>query len=278
MQNQWDHEQNAHLGSIVIKPYSHHKVHWSCSNCPDGHSHRWKAAVYSRTRNTGCPYCSGHAVCPHNTLARKAPEIAKEWDTAENPDSPHDYPSSSAHHAHWICSQGHQWQASINNRFHRKHGCPTCVTLRGRQKQPVLTASSSHIMHFWDWEKNARAGLDPHKLTCGSNRVAHFKCNKCPYLQPHQWTALIFSVVNGSGCPYCSGHQVCKCNSLQTLRPELAAEWCHAKNPGTPDDYSACASAVVWWESDKRGIFRDSIHNRYYRVPIPQALTTHPLL
>ncbi|KAL3130319.1 hypothetical protein ABBQ38_008151 [Trebouxia sp. C0009 RCD-2024] len=60
LQRQWDHTANAHLGEVVIKPYSNHKVWWTCNQCPDGHLHTWSARVANRSSGRDCPQCSGH--------------------------------------------------------------------------------------------------------------------------------------------------------------------------------------------------------------------------
>ena len=210
LQSQWDHAgANAHLGNILIKPYTHRKVHWICDQCPDGHQHRWLARVDDRSKGTGCPYCSGAAVCPHNSLARKGPHLVKEWDTARNIKSPHDYTVSSKHSAYWVCAKGHKWVTSINSRIHRQTSCPVCFRAHDKPRAPSLAASSGNIMQVWDWEQNAAEGLDPHKLTSGSHRKVHFKCPKSPL---HQWSARIFNVTGSkeSGCPFCSGRQSSK--------------------------------------------------------------------
>ena len=209
LQSQWDHVQNAHLGNILITPKNGRKVHWICSQCPDGHSHTWSATVANRANGTGCPYCSGHAVCPHNSLARKGPHLVKEWDTARNTMSPHEYTVSSNQPAHWVCANGHKWVTEIANRTHQQTGCPVCARVHGKLGAPSLVASSGKILQVWDWEQNAAEGLDPNKLTCGSNKKAHFKCLKSSL---HRWSASIFTVVKAkeSGCPYCSGRRSIK--------------------------------------------------------------------
>ena len=130
-------------------------------------------------------------------------------------------------------------------------------------------------MELWDWKQNQEAGLDPHKLTCGSGKMAHFECNQCTKSQPHKWSARVYSVVRGTGCPYCSSQKVCKCNSLATVRPDLAAEWCYPKNKRTPDDYTARAQEVVWWESAERGRWQASIASRSYSLHKPEVQTLH---
>lgn len=92
-------------------------------------------------------------------------------------------------------------------------------------------------------------------------------------MQSHKWTATIRDVVKGTGCPYCSHRKVCKCNSLQTLRPDVAAEWCYAGNAGTPNDYTSRTHEEVWWESDRRGQWKESINSQYYSLAKPEVFT-----
>ena len=246
LQSQWDCDKNAHLGNIVIKPQSHRKVYWICRKCPGGFPHMWQATVQKRTLGRGCPFCSGHKLCPHNSLPGTAPQVAMDWDTAKNPGSPHDYTASSNYRAHWLCNTcGYGWQTRISDRVGFSTGCPHCASTKGRRQLPTVTASSSSAKQYWDLQRNAEQGLDPDVITVGSDQKANFICDECPKLQPHTWTATVRSVFRGRRCPCCSGHKVCKCNSLQTLRPDLAAEWCYALNEGTPDDYTAQSNGGV---------------------------------
>ncbi len=89
LQKQWHEKLNMHLGNVLIRPAGHRKVWWSCDQCPDGLPHIWEATVKNRTSGRGCPFCSSNAVCLHNTLARKAPEVELFWDANKNhPRSP----------------------------------------------------------------------------------------------------------------------------------------------------------------------------------------------
>ena len=53
---------------------------WRCKKCKQN----WSAAIYSRTRGCGCPYCKKQKVCIASSLATLAPGIAEEWDTIKN--------------------------------------------------------------------------------------------------------------------------------------------------------------------------------------------------
>ena len=272
LQSQWDHDKNADLGDIVIKAQSHRRVYWTCTQCPDRHPHKWEAAIQDRTRGQGCPFCSGQRVCRHNSLPGIAPQVAMDWDTAMNPGSPRDYTASSGHRAHWLCNKcGHGWQTGIYNRVKHRTGCPHCAGKRQRRRLPTVTASSSSMKEYWDAQRNAEQGLDPDAITIGSGKTANFVCNNCPQLQAHVWTARVQDVFRRKGCPCCSGHKVCQCNSLQTLRPDLAAEWCCASNKGTPADFTAQSNVKVWWQNGKRGRWKASIKSRFRGQCVPQV-------
>ena len=68
LQEEWDPEANAHLGSITITPRSGRKVWWRSGMCKTGQPHRWQTAVYNRAHGRSCPYQTGKAVCPCNDL------------------------------------------------------------------------------------------------------------------------------------------------------------------------------------------------------------------
>ena len=265
LQQQWDHAKNAYLGDIIIRPGSKRKVWWACSQCPDGHPHKWEASILNRSRGTGCPFCAGRAVCPHNSLATHAPAVAAVW-SCKNEGTPSDYTVSSHVSVAWQCQHGHEWTAKINSRTAYGSGCPECFWERRRhgiqQRHPFLTHSKHAMMAMWDSEANMQAGLDPIKLTCCSGKVAQWICCKCPKGQPHRWHAKIYNVYYGSGCPCCCGRQACVCNSLQALYPDVAAEWDHDKNEGTPSDYTAQSNKKVWWVNKCRGEFQAFISKR----------------
>jgi len=136
MQGQWHEKLDRHLGDIVIKPYSNRKVWWSCDQCPEGLPHVWETYVHSRSQGTGCPFCSGQAVCQHNTLATKAPQVALFWDAKKNhPISSDQVTVFSNMRAHWKCNAClHEWQASVLNKTCGKTGCPKCAKANSGRK------------------------------------------------------------------------------------------------------------------------------------------------
>ena len=53
--------------------------------------------------------------------------------------------------AHWVCAQGHRWEASINNRVGHGQGCPYCA---GQRVMPEdsLAALRPELLEEWDYE------------------------------------------------------------------------------------------------------------------------------
>jgi len=165
VQKQWHEQLNRHLGHILIKPYSNRKVWWSCDQCPDGLPHIWEATVNNRMYVTGCPFCSGTAVCQHNTLARKAPGVALFWDAKKNhPMSPDQVTVSSRMRAHWKCSDClYEWQAAVNVKGRGKTRCPECAKANNsrkadgtRQKHPTFAAAQHALLQQWDHDRNRK--------------------------------------------------------------------------------------------------------------------------
>ena len=167
LQKQWHDRLNMPVGNIVIRPGSNHKMWWSCDQCPDGFPHIWEATVNGRTHGRGCPYCSGRAICQHNTLARKAPEVALLWDAKKNyPLSPDQLTVSSGMRAHWKCSTClHEWQAPVMMKVRGKTGCPKCAKAnagRGadgtRQKHLTFAIAQHALLQQWDHDRNRGTG------------------------------------------------------------------------------------------------------------------------
>ena len=274
LQQQWNHAANAHLGNIDIKPYSSKKVCWTCNQCPDGHLHSWEACVRDRTRGSGCPQCSGHKVCKHNSLATKAPLVAAQWDYAANDGTPDSVVAQSNKVVGWLCGAcGNKWSAAIGSRVSKmKAGCPNCANV-ARSKKHIWHPTFAHcqdpagraLLAEWDHTRNAPQGNYPYNTTLKSGKQIFWLCTNCPAGQEHSWSARPadrHKPFNRSGCPVCAGRAACKCNSLQSLFPAIAAEWDHAKNQGQPSDYTAFSNRVTWWCNSQRGSWQQSICSR----------------
>ena len=275
LQQQWDDSKNVHFGKTQIYPFSSKKAHWKCPHGPASHPHSWVAIVSNRSSGTNCPICSGRQVSKSTSLATKAPGVAKDWDFEANKLTPDDYTTGSQACVHWKCQTcGQGWTAPVRRRAgsasRQGSGCPHCYSLRhghkadgSRQTHSVLADSGHPVMNDWDADVNLKLGLDPAKIKLRSNKQVHWVCRKCPLGHLHRWAATPSDrTAYNTGCPYCSSRQVCRCNSLRTIIPEVAKDWDYAKNEGTPDDYPAFAHLKVWWKSAARGSWQQSIVRR----------------
>ena len=111
--------------------FGYHKMPWEC---PKGH--KWLARIQDRTsKGNGCPCCGGWAVIEgENDLKTKFPDIAKEahgW----NP-SKFKY-GSDKKKMEWMCSEGHIFYSTINNRTNGGRGCPYCAVYGFRPSKPA---------------------------------------------------------------------------------------------------------------------------------------------
>jgi len=274
LQKQWHEQLNMHLGNILIRPGSKRKVWWSCDQCPDGLPHIWEAAVSNRAYGRGCPFCSGQAVCQHNTLARKAQKVALFWDAKKNhPLSPDQVTVCSNTRAHWRCSAClHEWQASVLGKTRGKTGCPKCAKANAgrkadgtRQKHPTFARAKHALLEQWDHDRNNENGNFPDNTTLQSNKLIWWCCHECPKGKVHSWQARAFHRTlckNSTGCPCCVGQKLCECNSLETVCPDIAADFDVEQNGVTAAEVTTSTCTKYSWLSDEPGAKKRSVNQR----------------
>jgi len=128
------------------------KYWFKCQTCRSS----WAATIYSRTKGSGCPSCSGHAVTKSNCLATLNPKLAKEWNYEKNsPLTPKDVTVGSGKKVWWICKDKnceHSWNAVIAKRSNGQ-GCPAC------NQSPIRTEAKRILKEFTD--KNILKNMDP---------------------------------------------------------------------------------------------------------------------
>ena len=265
LQQQWHVERNMHLGPIKVKPYSETLALWQCNKCSAGQPHIWSAEVHRRSHGSQCPYCCNRLVCAHNSLAAKAPDLAKYWNQSKNETAPHQVLAGSNVRAHWKCPACKwEWQAPIRSRVHAAAGCPQCSpVLHATQRQPTFAAAQPACLAEWDYERNQVEGFHPDVITLGSGKLVHWICSRCPKGQPHRWTAVPYDRIGkGVGCAVCAGKQACVCNSLESLFPAIAAEFDVDKNGFAASKITAQSHMKVWWRNAERGSWRAAVYIR----------------
>lgn len=176
----------------------------------------------------------GKAFESSRSLANRHPELLDEWDHPLNTRSPELVSDGSDYKAHWVCTQGHRWQAAVTSRTAGKTGCAQCAATRRRGARLPESASKSLAVRFpnlareWDCERNTRSAAD---VTSGSGYAAHWRC-----AQGHTWVKpVVARTARGLGCPSCAQQAQPGVDDVATLFPHLLAEWApdNDRDPGT---------------------------------------------
>ncbi len=124
---EWHPDKNGSITPDSVTPHSAKKYWWKCLK-----GHEWFVSPSTRIKKggsefTSCPYCSNRKVMPgFNDLQTKYPDIAKEWDEEANDKTASEVLYGAVAMAHWKCSFGHRWKASVVSRTHMHSGCPEC--------------------------------------------------------------------------------------------------------------------------------------------------------
>ena len=241
--DEWDIERNLPLAPQNVTYGSNRPIWWRCEN---GHS--WKAAVYTRSGGTGCPYCTGRKVLiGFNDLATSAPALARQWDVQKNkPLRPADVSAGSQRSVWWRCEKGHSWRAAVRTRT-LGCGCPICAGKQLSQGDNDFASLYPALAQQWDVEKNG--ALTPRDVMPGTEKKVWWRCEK-----GHSWYAAVSARTHaGSGCPYCAGKKILAgFNDLASQKPELAAQWDREKNGAlTPEQVTITSNRKVWWRCEK---------------------------
>ena len=189
---EWHPILNGNLTADDVSPYSKVKVWW-IGKC----GHEWEATVERRSSGTSCPYCAGKKVLiGFNDLKTTNPDLADEWHPTKNEIKPEEVTKGSNKKVWWQCSVcGFEWQTGVNYRVERGGSCPNCK-------------KKLHSKHVLDYKKNFKTII---KTISPSIEVGDYynsstkvlcRCKICNY----EWKALPHNLLNGHGCPKCSGN------------------------------------------------------------------------
>ena len=110
-----------------VTAQSKKRAWWRCPNGPD---HEWQTMVQSRGGPTksGCPFCAGKRLSVTNSLRARYPAIAKEWDVKANGGvTAREVLAGTSMRAHWVCREGHRWEAAVISRTWTGARCALCA-------------------------------------------------------------------------------------------------------------------------------------------------------
>jgi hypothetical protein len=173
--------------------------------CKKDSAHEWLAYPFRRTRDKrGCPFCAGRRIAVGKSLADKYPEIAAEFEGAENNSPRTNKPISTAsirpddmRFFNFRCSGGHLYRMSMKQRTSGS-GCPECIV-----SSRSLASARPELAREWHVERNKKLfpALNPAKVTIGSKRNVWWRCTKNP---AHEWIATVQDRVQREmTCRYC---------------------------------------------------------------------------
>lgn len=224
---------------------------WQCAL-----GHEWEANVGNRLRGRGCPYCGNRAVLPgFNDLATLAPGKLAEWHPSKNlPITPDSISPNTTKILWWQCSKGHEWQSKADT----KKGCPFCANWKINPGENDLNTLYPELCLEWDQEKN---------FPLRSTHVGPGTPNKAWWICPkgHSYQASINArAIRRTGCPYCSHKSLLTgFNDLETLHPQLAAEWHPIKNGNLQArEVINGSGAKFWWLCSQGHSFQATANKR----------------
>jgi len=140
------------------------------------------------------------------------------------------------------------------------------------------------LISEWDWVKNQKLNVD--ELSCGSNKIAWWICQK-----GHSYDSKISTRFKTKGCPYCSNQRILAgYNDFESQQSDLMKFWNFSKNTVSPKEISPRSGKKVWWICERGHEYQSSPHlvstgrkclycsNKKVLTGFNDILTVNPLL
>ena len=201
------------------------------------------------------------SVCVCQSIAALYPDLVKELDPESIPElDPNSMGPCSSRSASWVYAAHGSWVAQIGARV-KGSGCPACALSARRDPRMrcgLLKHESPDIVA--QLHPTLSGNLDAlDRITCGIGIAEWWLCKEdknrpegCQ--REHAWQAEVYDrchKVRPTGCPYCSGRQVCRCNSISKLNPELLQFRDYGRNfTIKPDNIGLSSNPKVWWHHE----------------------------
>ena len=169
------------------------------------------------------------------------PDVAAEFDFQKNaPLTPDSTAAGSPTKRWWFCGEGHSWEAVVSSRTHQGRGCPFCSGRRVIPGENDLATLFPELAKEWS-DKNE----GPASEQLANAWKEAWWMGECG----HEFLGSIGARTRrGSGCPFCSNHQVLAgFNDLATLKPEIASEW-HPRNSKQASEFTWGSNKKAWWQ------------------------------
>lgn len=263
--DEWLYSVNT-LDPKGIGPKCNKKAYWACKK----KGHPIVATVASRTKGSGCPYCSGYYAFPGETdLLTLRKDIAKDWDQEQNDRSPIQVTLKSGYEAHWRCEKGHECIAFVYQRV-KSNGCPICSDIRLDRDRNNLRLTDPEIADEWHPTQNREK--TPEQTSRGSKDQVYWLCknNHCQCMK-------IYQRVQNGGCAICRETVLIPdVNDLESQRPDLCKELVKTSLPKPPSSYRLHSPKRAQWKCSRCGnLFCNTISHRVDGEGCPHCKASH---
>ena len=139
---------------------------------------------------------------PENSLAENNPSLSAEWHPTKNiPLLPKNFTPNSGQKVWWLCSIGHEWEATIDSRnsSQRPSSCPYCSPTRKMASETNNMAKTRpDVAMYFHPTKNGK--VTPEMLVEGTGKLLWWQCEL-----GHEWQQRGYAMLKTKGhlCPTC---------------------------------------------------------------------------
>ena len=159
----------------------------------------------------------------------------------------------------WMCSKGHEWEATAYNRSKGKM-CPYCSNQKILTGFNDLATTNPQLAK----EVSPNSKIKATEVAAGSDKKLLWRCSK-----GHEWEAKVNNRSNGVGCPYCSNRKVLVgFNDLATINTNLAKE-VSSNSEIKATEIAAFSNRKTLWRCNKGHEWEATVASRSNGVGCP---------
>jgi hypothetical protein len=181
--------------------------------------------------------------------------VASEWHPTKNTGIDPTQTRTGSHlRVWWLCFEGHEFEAVVNNRCNKNSRCPYCAGKLPIQGETDFATKHPDLVKEWH-PKNT---TQPSDYLPTSSAQVWWQC-----AAGHEWEGTLRSRAIGHGCAYCANKKVLPgYNDLAFKAPHLVAEW-SPKNTESPSQFLSQSHKKVWWVCSAGHEYEAAISNRF---------------
>ncbi|MED1866032.1 zinc-ribbon domain-containing protein [Fictibacillus nanhaiensis] len=167
----------------------------------------------------------------------------------------------------WICSRGHEWGATIRERYKKNLDCSECLReeralKRGNRTGDFQTTYLSEVDPelALQWHPTLNLKNTTDKIDAYEDWPKRWwMCNR-----GHEWEETVKNRVHNlkNVCVYCSDKKANEDNCLATIHPELSKEWFTSVNKKSASEVVHNSNEEATWRCEKGHIWSERVRQR----------------